>query len=582
MSKSTRAPNQTTSTPPVDKKLLKKAQTPAEQDFERRAAQDTIATMVIDQEPRVITKAEYATHDQFLQKYPQLKKILKEHEILLAIDEVPLSPVKPLTAKEALLRLIKKDGYPVAACPMPENEGKGELELFVAKFGRDGLITALILPDEYMYVIETIFTVDAKLQGTRHSPFAEEKPGKILHEFRESTDPIRNILETVDSWQFPYYGNTDSSSLFLKVAKRMVMLAGQKILLAQGYSEGAVTDEMKLGAGKGILEKKIQGKDGDRYTLNDALLGTIQYLLQEISTNPQGLLQYRRSFAGSLPIQSWKDSWNSHMYHNGEIINPRKNRNFIICLEANVYTYDGFLDAADLYRDTNPQLSQQLEVCAHNLKEQILEKFYREDEKGGYFAQALERNETTGELSVLDVRTSNMGHMLNSRLLRGDDPLIVKKRESIIKTLFSKDMLATHGFRTLSNSELLFNPYSYHNGTVWFWDSFWIAQGLEGLGYSELAWDIYNRIEKSVQASGRFPEFASGTDRKKPEFNEMIVRVYNTKYQREDTIMQIAQEIQLWTVASILAIEDKKKFKHTSKEVTYPKVKLSKESAALL
>ena len=182
--------------------------------------------------------------------------------------------------------------------------------------------------------------------------------------------------------------------------------------------------------------------------------------------------------------------------------------------------------------------------------------FWVEEEQGGYFALGTDRDEQDS-LNKLEVKTSNMGHLLNSRILEGNNPDIVRRRESVIRTLFSPEMINVSGVRTLSKNEVRFRPGAYHNGNVWLWDNYYIAQGLERHGYLGLAYDLQKRIWNVVDKTKKFPEYAWGGDDPEPKLNNRIVDIWDEKNQIQNRLEQPPQEIQAWTVAAILAAKRK-------------------------
>src|SRR5690606_3370108 len=93
----------------------------------------------------------------------------------------------------------------------------------------------------------------------------------------------------------------------------------------------------------------------------------------------------------------------------------------------------------------------------------------------------------TGALRQLKIKTSNMGHLLHSRLLVGDDPELRHRRESIVRQIMSPSMRTNFGIRTLANDEVRYRPGAYHNGSIWLWDTHIIARGLHNHGYNALA-----------------------------------------------------------------------------------------------
>jgi glycogen debranching enzyme len=181
----------------------------------------------------------------------------------------------------------------------------------------------------------------------------------------------------------------------------------------------------------------------------------------------------------------------------------------------------------------------------------VLNEFWVNDLDGGYVALATDRG-LDGQPRRLEVRSSNMGHLLNSRLLDGSEPDVVRKRQAVVATLFRPDMLATAGVRTLSNREKGFNPVSYHNGGVWPHDTAWIAVGLERHGFYGLSWELHRRVYHVIETTHSFPEVAQGGNGLEPRLSTRWVLVWNPSINRYtlDPLERTPQEIQAWVVAA--------------------------------
>ena len=148
-----------------------------------------------------------------------------------------------------------------------------------------------------------------------------------------------------------------------------------------------------------------------------------------------------------------------------------------------------------------------------------------------------------------------MGHTLNSRLLEGDDPDVVHKREAVVRHVLSPEMLNISGIRTLANDEVRFRPGAYHNGSVWLWDTHHIAKGLRRHGHIQEARELDRRLLRVVEVTKMFPEYARGGNDMLPTLNEYTVTVWDEHMKREMCVEQPPQEVQAWTVAAILAIK---------------------------
>ena len=87
--------------------------------------------------------------------------------------------------------------------------------------------------------------------------------------------------------------------------------------------------------------------------------------------------------------------------------------------------------------------------------------------KRGFYAMALDADK-----KPLEVIASNPGHLLFTRILtRG-------ARRDHHARLMRDDMFNGWGWRTMSHDERVFNPLSYHRGSVWPHDNSLIAHGM--------------------------------------------------------------------------------------------------------
>jgi glycogen debranching enzyme len=251
----------------------------------------------------------------------------------------------------------------------------------------------------------------------------------------------------------------------------------------------------------------------------------------------------------------WKDSWDAYHHQDGTIANHKQG---IASIEVQVTTYDALIDAAELFENVldSSERGAALRMQADKLRQAILSIFWTED-KGGYFVLGTDRNDS-GQLRQLKIRTSNMGHTLNSRLLKGSDPDSIYKREQVIHHLFSPEMQNVSGIRTLASDEYRFRPGSYHNGSVWLWDTHHIAKGVRRLGYTDKARELDDKILNVVEATHLLPEYVRGDDDDVPTINERIVVVRDNNYHRLNQVEQPPQEVQAWTAAAILATQNRK------------------------
>ena len=93
-------------------------------------------------------------------------------------------------------------------------------------------------------------------------------------------------------------------------------------------------------------------------------------------------------------------------------------------------------------------------------------------------------------------------------------------RERVVERLMSEDMFSGWGIRTLSSKHKAFNPYSYHNGSVWPHDNSLIALGFKRYGFADEA----ARVARAVSGAGSFfarhqmPELWAGIAREATGF----------------------------------------------------------------
>ncbi|ASJ16916.1 glycogen debranching protein [Thermococcus chitonophagus] len=103
-----------------------------------------------------------------------------------------------------------------------------------------------------------------------------------------------------------------------------------------------------------------------------------------------------------------------------------------------------------------------------------------------------------------DVLASNQGHLL----LTG----IADDTDSVVKGLFSRELMTRWGIRTLGENEEAYDPFSYHNGSIWPHDNAIIALGLSRAGEKERADEIGKRVMDALCSLNKIPELYAGLD----------------------------------------------------------------------
>jgi glycogen debranching enzyme len=123
----------------------------------------------------------------------------------------------------------------------------------------------------------------------------------------------------------------------------------------------------------------------------------------------------------------------------------------------------------------------------------------------GFYAMALD-----GRKQQLQVIASNAGHLLWSRIINRERARIVTQR------LMREDMFSGWGWRTMSRHERVFNPLSYHRGSVWPHDNSLIAHGMALNENREPALLVLNALYQVALdfRDYRLPELFCGVQRR--------------------------------------------------------------------
>jgi glycogen debranching enzyme len=335
---------------------------------------------------------------------------------------------------------------------------------FAAPFGRDAAISSWellsVAPELAKHALRTL----AAYQGTTTDPWREEEPGKILHELRRG-----EMARAGEVPHSPYYGSIDSTPLWL-------MLLGETW---RWTGDRALVDELLPAACRALdwLEHKLD--DGG------------------------GLLRYRRSHEKSLENQGWKDSRDGVSFPDGTLAVPP-----IALVEAQGYAVAALRAMAMLLGASgDPDRAASLDERARVLTARIDEQFWVPS--SNFFALALD-----GANRPVPTITSNPGHLLFAGAVgRG-------RASRIVDVLLAEECWSGYGVRTLARGQAVYNPLSYHNGSVWPHDNALIAFGAARYGRSDAAVRI---LEGLYDASRHFrrhrlPELFCGLGRSDGDF----------------------------------------------------------------
>jgi glycogen debranching enzyme len=321
---------------------------------------------------------------------------------------------------------------------------------FMTVFGRDTIITCLQTLLFGPELAESALDVLAALQAEEDDPSIDAEPGKIVHELRRG--------KAARNWFERYYGTIDATPLYL-------------ILLSEVWRW---TDDA-------ALVRRFK----------EPALRALEWIDEYGDRDGDGFVEYQKRSETGLDNQSWKDSWDSQRFSNGELAAPP-----IAPVEAQGYVYDA-----------KRELAERLDREADELRTRFDEAFWNEA-RGGFYVLALD-----GEKKQVDALCSNIGHLLWSGIVPPG------RVDAVVDRLMGSDLWSGWGVRTMSAADGGFNPLSYHNGTVWPHDNSLIAWGLAR--YSR--WPEAHRIiRRMLNAAGHFdyqlPEVFAGLPRAETPF----------------------------------------------------------------
>ena len=325
---------------------------------------------------------------------------------------------------------------------------------FLGLFGRDSLIAAWQLLDYDPLVAKDTLLILARFQGRKTDFETEEEPGKILHEYypKDTSDAWWKKYKAKHKWLKKgekFYMSIDSTPLFL-------------IVLAE-YCQKTKDRAFVLKLWPNIIK-------------------AINWIINYGDIDKDGFIEYQQKNPRGLRDQSWKDSGDSG-------IEPP-----VAVIEVQGYVFFAFRQIAKLAKIfKDKKLADELLKKSKILKKNLNQKFWMPREK--YFTLAL-----NGEKQQVKEITSNPGHLLFTGILNKD------KERAVVKKLFSPELWTSFGIRTHSTKSKLFNPLSYHFGSIWPHDNWIIAQGLKKLGYKKEYKRIKNALLRTYQTLGFIPE----------------------------------------------------------------------------
>ncbi len=495
---------------------------------------------------------------------PELR--LQPDEELVAVENIiSRPPDRHLSVLRAIMGLaaastpqeIGSHGPSNAANVIEHNQAIAELDLYGVFFPRDAHVVASFLFARYPALARATVRESLRSTGVRDNLEStglrdEQELWKVPHEIRNGdTDPIARRLADEKDWGWPYYGAVDTTPKNVKAIAE----------LALDEESGGLT----------FLQESYTGLDNQEHSIEEALQGHIGWIRKRMGLNPEGLVESLWMNPKHHANQTWVDSPDSFFHADGSWAQHHPEKGWgVASVELQAEVYDALIGTAAVYRKLiataegpRKQFLEteivDLDARAARLRAVVLDKFWVEDPDhyGGFFARGTDRSED-GNLRPLAIRTSDMGHLLNSGILDGDDPEVVRKREAVIRNLFSPEMLCPSGIRTLSTDSVRYWEDRYHDGTSWPWVTYYIALGMQRHGYYGLSYDLKQRAWSVYDSTKILPEYASGSD---DPTKRLITKKVTVRFSPPiagielQAIGQPPQEIQAWTAAAILAMK---------------------------
>ena len=359
----------------------------------------------------------------------------------------------------AALRLPVQDGDRTDVIPA------AGLPWFVALFGRDSLIAALQTAPVTPEFLRGALVVLGDRQSRERDDYRDAEPGKILHEMRRGELAHFKLIPHT-----PYFGTADATPLYLMALHAAWQWTGDR-----GFIEGLLP----------VAERCLSWIEeyGDR--------------------DGDGFQEYQTRSSAGYENMAWKDSEDAVLYPDGTLVKSPK----ALC-ELQGYVYAAWQGMAEIFAALgHADRARALRDKAAALQKRFDAAFWNEA-FGGY-AYALD-----GDKKQVLVSSSNIGHCLWTGLIPR------ARAARVVARLMGEDMFSGWGIRTLSSEHVAYNPYSYHNGSVWPHDNGIIAQGFARYGFHDEAAHVARAISGAASyfEMHQMPELFAGVKRDDSNF----------------------------------------------------------------
>ncbi len=416
-----------------------------------------------------IKMVEQAPEGVSLQPAPEIARIPKpnwfDRATTITTDNALVDSILKRSIDDLEVLLIEFPDAWVPAAGLPR---------FAVPFGRDCLITGIETLTWNPTLSRDVLIFLAHRQGKEVNPWNYEQPGKIMHEMH--TGELARLKEVPFGL---FYGSVDSTPLFLVLGAEYLRWTGDLELYHQLKPHFQAAWEWI---------EKYGDIDGSGY---------IQY---QAHTPPAAS---SAALTVGLFNQGWKDSARAVMYASGEMVTKHP----IALAEVQGELYRALHLWGEVFQsmpesEGMADQGRRFEERATKLKEQFNREFWMPEKR--YYAMALD-----GDHHWVDSITSNPAECLWSRLIEEDHA------GDVIERIMSESMFADWGIRTMANTEKAYNPFSYHDGSIWPFENAIVAAGLKKYGFTQETQRVFQAL---VDASlyfeyRRWPEVYCGVSK---------------------------------------------------------------------
>ena len=331
---------------------------------------------------------------------------------------------------------------------------------FVAPFGRDSIMTALMTLPLRRDLAPAVLRVLADKQGTRDVPERDEEPGRIPHEIRQG-----EIVRTGGAFGTPYYGTVDAPPLFVWLAAEAARWMPERDLIAEF--------EPNIRAALEWMEKRGD-LDGDLF------------------------IEFERKRPTGITNQVWKDSGDSYLNAKG-----KRPDGPIAAVEVQAYAIAAMRSLAEVVAKRDPAWAAELTARAEKIRQKFERAFWMPGRS--FYAQALD-----GRKRLVPDIVSNPGHVLWAGAATPAHGRATAKR------LRQADLASGWGVRTRSSRSKHYDPVSYQNGSIWPHDTAFAAAGMARYGDKAGAAKTIAEMVATAKAfpDWRIPELFGGQPRR--------------------------------------------------------------------